>query len=215
MTGEEWAASDDAFLMLRAHARGVNRRRLRLFACACCRHFWDHFQREPSRRAVEVAERFADGRATEEERKSAFDDARRACDPHFPELAHLATFSVAEDGNFDLTRLTAHAAHAVAEWLDEIGHGERYRELADLLRDIVGNPWGNAGIAPPWLAWNDGFIPRFAQTIYDDRAFDQLPILADALEDAGCADDALLSHLRGPGPHVRGCWALDLILGRE
>jgi hypothetical protein len=58
-------------------------------------------------------------------------------------------------------------------------------------------------------------VARLARGIYDDRAFDRLPILADALEDAGCHDTAILDHCRQPGPHVRGCWVVDLLLGKE
>ena len=65
---------------------------------------------------------------------------------------------------------------------------------------------GSPGTTAPSARW-----PR---SIYDDRAFDRLPILADALEDAGCADAAILSHCRGPGEHVRGCWVVDLLLGK-
>jgi hypothetical protein len=53
-----------------------------------------------------------------------------------------------------------------------------------------------------------------AQAIYNERGFDRLPILGDALEDAGCTDRDILDHCRGPGPHVRGCWAVDLLLGK-
>jgi hypothetical protein len=66
-----------------------------------------------------------------------------------------------------------------------------------------------------WFTWNGGTMQRLAQGIYDLRVFDRLPLLADALEDAGCTDADLLGHLRGPGPHVRGCWALDLILAKS
>ncbi len=66
-----------------------------------------------------------------------------------------------------------------------------------------------------WLAWNDGAIPKMAQAIYDDRAFDRLPILADALEDAGCDNQEILDHCRSNGEHVRGCWVVDLILGKS
>jgi hypothetical protein len=65
-----------------------------------------------------------------------------------------------------------------------------------------------------WLAWNDGTIPRLAQVIYQEQAFDRLGILADALEDAGCTDPVILGHLRGPGPHAQGCFVLDLLLGK-
>jgi hypothetical protein len=65
------------------------------------------------------------------------------------------------------------------------------------------------------LAWNDDTVPKLAQAIYEERAFDRLPVLADALEDAGCTNEDLLVHLRGPGPHLRDCWALDLLLGKS
>jgi hypothetical protein len=80
-------------------------------------------------------------------------------------------------------------------------------------RDIF-NPFRPVTIDPTWLAWNDGTVVKLAQAIYDERAFDRLPILADALEEAGCDPAELLAHLRGPGPHVRGCWAVDFLLGR-
>jgi hypothetical protein len=84
---------------------------------------------------------------------------------------------------------------------------------AVLYRDIYGNPFRPVAVNPDWLAWNDGTVPKLAHAIYDERAFNSLPVLADALEDAGCTDADLLNHLRDPGPHVRGCWALDRILG--
>jgi len=80
---------------------------------------------------------------------------------------------------------------------------------AELLRCVVGDPFRPG----PRGTWPDATVERLARWAYDERAFDQLPVLADALEDAGCADAALLSHLRGPGPHVRGCWAVDVVLG--
>jgi hypothetical protein len=92
--------------------------------------------------------------------------------------------------------------------------GERKVQCA-LLRDIFGNPFRPAAFNPAWRAWRDGTLTHLAQAIYDDRAFDRLPILADALEEAGCADRGLLDHCRGPGPHVRGCWAVDLVLGKS
>ena len=83
------------------------------------------------------------------------------------------------------------------------------------LREIFGNPFRATPISSSWLAWNDGAIRKMAQSIYDDRAFDRLPLLADALEDAGCADADILSHCRTPGEHVRGCWVVDLLLGKS
>ena len=83
-----------------------------------------------------------------------------------------------------------------------------------LIRDIFGNPFRLAAIDPSLLSWEGGIVVKLAQGIYDDLAFDRLPVLADALEDAGCDDAHFLSHLRSDGPHVRGCWALDLCLDK-
>src|SRR5262249_25241945 len=71
------------------------------------------------------------------------------------------------------------------------------------------------GLSPDWLHWNDGTVARIAQAIYDERAFERLPVLADALEDAGCDNADILSHCRSDGPHVRGCWVVDLLLGKS
>jgi hypothetical protein len=90
-----------------------------------------------------------------------------------------------------------------------------YSSRAELLRDLIGNPFRQLGIDAHWLAWNDATVLRIAQAIYNQRAFDRMPILADALEDAGCTDRAILDHCRRPGPHVWGCWVVDLLTGKE
>jgi hypothetical protein len=84
-----------------------------------------------------------------------------------------------------------------------------------LVREVVGNPFRPVRIDRVWLSWNDETVLRIARSIYDERQFDRLPVLADALEDAGCDSAEMLSHLRGPRPHVRGCWVVDLLLGKE
>jgi hypothetical protein len=86
---------------------------------------------------------------------------------------------------------------------------------ADLVRCILGNPFRPARLDPIYLDTNDGAARRVAQAIYDGHAFADLPVLADALEDAGCTDDAVLSHCRDAGPHARGCWVVDLVLGKQ
>jgi hypothetical protein len=81
---------------------------------------------------------------------------------------------------------------------------------------MFGNPFRPATIVEQgWVTWHDGAVERLAQEIYTDRALDRLPILADALEDAGCNNADILAHCRGGGEHVRGCWVVDLILGKE
>jgi hypothetical protein len=89
---------------------------------------------------------------------------------------------------------------------------ERARQIIPpLLRDIFGNPFHPASINPSWLT---STVVALAEGIYQDRAFDRMPILADALQDAGCDNEDILNHCLQPGEHVRGCWALDLILGK-
>jgi hypothetical protein len=106
-------------------------------------------------------------------------------------------------------------------------------QRADFLRCIFGNPWRPPFMwvneAPPqsalkerrtwllrsWLTWHDALIPTMAQQIYEERRFDDLPVLADALEEAGCNEGTILEHARSPGPHVRGCWVIDCLLGES
>jgi hypothetical protein len=84
-----------------------------------------------------------------------------------------------------------------------------------LIRDIFGNPFRSATIDPTILHWHDGIVTKLAQGIYEDRAFDRLPILGDALEEAGCTDEAVLEHAHAEGPHALGCWLLDALLGNN
>jgi hypothetical protein len=120
----------------------------------------------------------------------------------------------------------------------EKAEAEERAFVAGLLREIIGLPFRRKSrIRPQWLAWNDSAVARLAEAIYLDGAFDNPPVMletrpdeaaraqaaicarlaivADALEDAGCTDAELLCHLRAPGPHVRGCWAVDLVLGKS
>ncbi|MBP3954249.1 hypothetical protein J8F10_02935 [Gemmata sp. G18] len=84
--------------------------------------------------------------------------------------------------------------------------------MISFVRDIFGNPFCPVAVDPSWLTSD---VIALATGIYVERAFDRLPILADALQDAGCDNDDILNHLRGDGPHVKGCWALDLVLGKS
>jgi hypothetical protein len=89
------------------------------------------------------------------------------------------------------------------------------KHQCDLIRDILGYPYRPVTIIPSWLCWNDGTVVKIAQSIYDERRFEDLPILADALEDAGCDNEDILAPCRQSDAHVRGCWVVDLILGKE
>jgi hypothetical protein len=90
------------------------------------------------------------------------------------------------------------------------------------LRDLVGNPFRPVALDPALLTWHDSTLPKLAQAIYEERHLPsghldnhRLAILADALEDAGCTDQEILNHCRSEGPHVRRCWVVDLLLGKE
>jgi len=97
-----------------------------------------------------------------------------------------------------------------AEW-QALDDAER-PELCSLVRDIFGNPFRPVCFDP---AWATATAVRLAASMYEERDFGAVPILGDALEDAGCGDADMLRHLRSPGPHVRGCWVLDLVLGKK
>lgn len=87
--------------------------------------------------------------------------------------------------------------------------------MADLVREVFGNPFRQTVIDPAWLTWSSGTVQHIAEHIAATGSFGDMPVLADALEDAGCADEELLRHCREERTHVPGCWALDLILGRK
>jgi hypothetical protein len=102
----------------------------------------------------------------------------------------------------------------LSDLYDQVVAKESGRQ-AEVLRDVIGNPFIVASLDPAWLSWNDGVVRKLAEGIYANRAFDRMPILHDAMLDAGCTDESLLLHCRNPEGHVRGCWALDMILGKS
>jgi hypothetical protein len=217
MTEQEWLESPNPGQLLEYMAGRVSARKVRLVLCGCLRSpkVWAQLTAPASRRAVEVAEAFADGAATLQElglaRKRANTAALRLViwQPLslFGHAPYLANNVCLQDGNLlpVASRLSARLG--------------QLRPPAGLIRDVLGNPF-----RPPTNPPAACLVPSLsiAQAAYDERALPagtldpvRLQILADALEDAGCTDANLLGHLRGPGPHVRGCWALDLILGKS
>jgi hypothetical protein len=239
MTETEWLACTDPRPMLEFLRGKASDRKLRLFACACCRRAWSLLRDGRSQQAIEVAERYADGLAGEEELRFAlelaiaahqalWDDCSRKAGPAHEEVhkaviemeAALAVWrtskprqAYANEVSIAFAALLP-AAYAVGE-SEGGGIASETAAQSSLLRDIFGSLlFRSVSLGPAWQAWQERALPQMAQGIYDEQAFDRLPILADALEDAGCADADLLGHLRDPGPHVRGCWAVDLILGK-
>jgi hypothetical protein len=210
MTESEWLTAKDPRPLFREVQHTAGDRKVRLFACACCRQVWPRLARL-SRAAVEAAERFADGATTQaaltRKQNAAWELVKRTeeqtADEYAATVAWQAAFRITEaDPNTFLRRSTRAMARRNAR-----------ATLLALLRDVFGNPFRPAAVDPAWLGWQDGTARNLAVAIYNDRAFERLPILGDALEEAGCADAALLEHCRGPGPHTRGCWALDALLG--
>jgi hypothetical protein len=232
MTEAVWFSSPSPQDMLRRLPDAAGDRQLRLFAVACCRRIWDVLPEGWARQGVLVVERYADGQASDRElsevstalgaelmaRYRAYQEAA-AGSGNRGELYHAhglhalgAAQSTAARRWPD--RAATDAAAAAAPPGDRDAYAAESAAQADLLRDIVGNPFRPAVVAVDWLTWNDGCIVALARSIYEERRFAELLVLADALEEAGCTDVAILGHCRGAGPHVRGCWALDLILGK-
>jgi hypothetical protein len=252
LTETDWRKCDDLEAMLSFLQHQASDRRLRLFACACCRALWPVLADERARRAVDVLERYADGRASEADLQAARVDAEaarahaRAVISSQEAVDVFGTMPTAERWvRSRLAQLEMEAANVVllaawpaqqrppwwqaaevattAEWVFEAGIANARdlkgdpaapAPLADLLRDVF-NPFRSVlDVDPACLAWQGGTVRRLARTIYEERAFDRLPILADALEEAGCEAADLLAHCRSGGEHVRGCWAIDLLLGQ-
>jgi hypothetical protein len=203
MTESEWLKSNDPDAMLEHILGWTSERKLRLFACACCRRIWALLKKEQLRHAVETSERYADGQALLKELKAARDAVWQRSGEG------LAAYTTTHPRGAQTIKGLRAAAAAAGGFL-----AERAAQ-ADLLRDVVGNPFRTVELNPAWLTWNDGTVRYMAEAIYEERTFEQLPILADALEEAGCADAEILQHCRKPGVHVRGCWVLDLLLGKE
>jgi hypothetical protein len=198
MTENEWLKCTHPDKMLRHLAGKVSERQLRLLACAACRRLWRMLRDERSRKAVEVSERYADGLADEAELRAAAAAAR---------LAEVAARAANGFWNAAWTAAeTAGKAEAAAQ------RAVQAAADADLFREIFGNPFRPLQLDPSWLRWNHGSLLTIARSIYEERRFGDLPILADALIDAGCQDEEVLAHCRSPYRHVRGCWVVDGIL---
>jgi hypothetical protein len=219
MTGAEWLSCTDSRPMLNFLRGKTSDRKLRLFGAACLRRMEDEFPDQETDTAVRVAEEYADGLVgsnvlkkarTATERLTKFESMNRLRIA----ASQLCALEISYSVSSVLELLFDHAREG--KWLPPFLPSSRMSFSSSLLREITGTlPFKSVSLEPDWLAWNDRTIPKLAQAIYDDRAFDRLAILADALEDAGCTDAAILAHCRQPGTHVRGCWVVDLLLGKE
>jgi hypothetical protein len=192
-----------------SYENGPLGRKLRLHSCACCYCFIDILTDERSRRALEVSERFADGLATKKELANAKRHATRArvaVGGGWSSEAWAACHIVEEVASAQMSRVIDAVGPA-----ERVGRWTRHTRMV-LFRDIFGNPFRPVPFA---LSWRTDTALTLARTMYESRDFSAMPILGDALQDAGCDSDDILNHCRGPGPHVRGCWVVDLVLGKE
>jgi hypothetical protein len=207
-------------------------RQFRLLVVAALRAVWGHISDPRSRAAVEAAERYADTRqpavltAAEQDAERAYEEAGKPWDARDPAkcLAHRMACAALQALDPDLS-----SDPRVPPWADTVTYLESDEVLgrtaaqakalhSRLFHDIFSNPFRPTSASP---AWQTPQVVALARATYDEREMPtgtldlaRLAILADALEDAGCTDADILGHLRGPGPHVRGCWAVDVLLGK-
>jgi hypothetical protein len=192
MTDKEWLTCEDPMRLLAALPAGASERKFRLVVCELLRY--DRTVTNPNAvRSITIGEQFADGLVTEDEVR-AFSRA-------------TLREGVAEEWS----ALTSDSRESIRIYISS--HSSyTARQLPPLLREMFGNPFRPATVDPAWLT---STVVALAEGIYAERAFDRMPILADALQDAGCDNDAILAHCRDTSlMHVRGCWVIDLLTGR-
>jgi hypothetical protein len=227
MTEAEWLNCTDVEEMLKVLPGKTSDRKLRLFTCACF-HTLDAEQpaSETARAAIELAEQYLErgvadvelGLASAAARDQMFEPWSRPMGSGPPPMtdvrgswmARMARWASCIDRQYAAmmgaeatTGLSSHRKIEPPDWSARSSY---------LLREIIGNPYRPLVTDSRWLSTTVVTLSRLA---YDSRSFEALPILADALEDAGCGDSDILAHCRGPGPHVRGCWVVDLLLGKS
>jgi hypothetical protein len=221
MTESEWLVVTDTFSLVdflrtrhRVNRTKIGRRKLRLFGCACCREAWPLFADEPEcAELVQAAERFADGRESQH-RLAHLDAALPALQSDGLGFHVFAVLGARLVASLNVVRATVEVAQLIAQGTRHIVSRSGVPELsvaqqAAILRDIFGNPFRPVTFSPEWRTATAGALAR---QMYEAREFSAMPILADALQDAGCNNSDILDHCRGPGPHVRGCWVVDLVL---
>jgi hypothetical protein len=212
MTEAEWLACNEPKRMLE-HAEWVQsktqfRRKERLFACACCRLVWDQLTDVRSRHAVEAAELFADGAIGKKRLLDARDGANAAL-----VVAWKVPSTPGAEALRGARQVAEQARTIPVNWALAALRLDRERATRDTA--IVRDLFSLFHLVAAEPRWQTPDVVHVARAMYDERLFDRMPILGDALEEAGCADLRLLEHCRQPGEHVRGCWLVDLLLGLD
>jgi hypothetical protein len=223
MTEVEWLACTDPKPMLEFHSTSdtLSERKARLFSVACCRQIWLLIEDQRYRETVGEKEARADQLSPPASSLIDADSRPEAVGITLSQLAvRFAMAALLEDRWLNVPAMCARAASEGGIILSRM-NPEKIIQCC-LLRCIFGNPFRPVSLNPAVLTWNDATVVRLAQTAYDEREMPagtldngRLKVLADALEEAGSTGADILNHLREPGPHVRGCWAVDLLLGKE
>ncbi len=236
MTVNAWKEQTNPRTLLNRLGKKATPRKLRLFACACARRVWHLIKSQACQKAVIQAEKAADNLITFDQLRAIAQSTyiarhegdsnrnyaeERACLDAGTAAANCAWATEALHNAHIVARQAAtaeawFAASKVPPWelQSEVwsqGLREAEESQCNALREMF-HPFKGAKLDPYWLEWNNGTVPALAHTIYHEKRFEEMPILGDALEDAGCENELLLSHCREETEHFRGCWILDLIL---
>lgn len=231
MTEKEWLESKNLPLqMLKLLQVSPSVRKSALFMTAYGRSMWQLLVDNRTKRAIEIVEQHVDGFATLEEVLASANEACEAVRTTLSEAAQSVSESASEiataaesgyrvavafDPEFTAPFMEHTGVFARALMLAsdiEALDLKRSATLTNLIRDIFGNPFRPVTLDPRWLT---STVIDLARIIYDERQWERMPMLADALMDAGCDSEEIIKHCQGPGPHVRGCWVVDLLTGRE
>lgn len=216
MTEEQWVTDTDCERMLNyLSEQNGSRRKLQLFAVACCRRIWHLLPDERSRTAVRAVERQVEGQATAEEMAAELAAAQVASDldDNAQDAADAASNTAGSPEDFFDYGFRVTICASNATWITGEDRDDELARQAGLMRDIFGNPFRPVAVDPAWLT---STVVSLAQGIYEEKAFDRMPILADALQDAGCDNDTVLNHCRAANQvHVRGCWVVDLLMDHK
>jgi hypothetical protein len=231
MNEATWDACATPLPMLEFLRGKASERKLRLFAVACCRRIGSFIKDSKARDALAVAECFADGLVSDTQRSQARKAAQQAAQsrgvtriptaPKWERRAASAVYWAAARSATDAAWNAPVLAVDVLVW-QAGGYSScnilalmktEQRAQADVLRDAFGNPFRPLPSVEEFR--RPTTVLGLAKAVYEEGRFADVPVLADALEETGCTDAEILAHLRGPGPHVRGCWVIDLLLGKE
>jgi hypothetical protein len=214
MTEDRWLASTHIDYMLdgcRA-LKVLNGRKSRLFACGCFRLLWPQIRCPQVKRAVEMAEGRVERQVSEQELQSqrypSGGVAIDSLDHHLQITIQSLVISNMNPG---------YVAWSVRAAIDRVRYGphrydEGYPPQADLLRDVIGNPFRPISLDPTWFT---STVIALAKQMYESHDFSPMSILADALQDAGCGNENVLAHCRHGGIHMRGCHLVDLVLKKK